>query len=141
MRGAIVVASLVAMLLAGSVGAASTARVTITDAALTPKVARISAPGSVTWTNKGTLPHYVASTTGAFKGFLLKVNAKKTIRFSRTGSYPYLVDGKRCGFVAAGGAKPAKNCVLAGGGGSPPPPPSPPSNVSKETLRYDIDVI
>ena len=82
MRGAVLVASLVGMLLAGSVGAAATARVTITDAALTPKVARISAPGSVTWTNKGTLPHYVASTTGAFQ-FLLNVGKSKTVRFAR----------------------------------------------------------
>jgi plastocyanin len=141
MRGAVLVAFLVGLLLAGSVGAAATARVTITDAALTPKVTRISAPGSVTWTNKGAIPHVVISTTGAFKAFVLKVNGKKTIRFSRAGSYPYLVDGKRCGFVAAGGAKPGKNCVLAGGGGSPPPPPPPPSDIRKETIRYDIDII
>jgi hypothetical protein len=121
------------------VGAAATARVTITDAALTPKVARIAAPGSVTWTNRGTFSHSVASTTGAFKAFVLKVNARKTVRFSRTGSYPYLVDGKRCGFVVAGNAQPGKSCAFAGGGGSPPPPP--PSGVEKKTLRYDIKVV
>lgn len=114
MRGTVLVASVAGVLLAGSVGAASTARVTITDAALTPKVARISAPGSVTWTNKGTFPHVVASTTAAFNALVINVGKSKTVRFRRAGSYPYLVDGKRCGFVVAGAAQPGKNCAFAG---------------------------
>jgi hypothetical protein len=128
------------VLLAGSVGAASTARVTISDSSLTPRVARIAAPGSVTWTNKGRVPHFVASTTGAFSGFLLKVNARKTVRFARAGSYPYLVDGKRCAHVVAGGGPASGKCNVPGGGGRQPPPP-PSSDVDKKTLRYDIKIV
>lgn len=47
MRGAVLVASIAGMLLAGSVGAASTARVTITDSSFTPKVARVTNGGIV----------------------------------------------------------------------------------------------
>jgi hypothetical protein len=128
------------MLLAGSVGAATNARVTITDSSLTPQVARISPGGKVTWTNTGRLPHVVVSTTNAFKPFLLKPQRTKTLAFARAGSYPYLVDGKRCGYVVAGGGPKGKPCKIIGGGGSPPPPPPPP-DFGQKTLRYDIDII
>lgn len=142
MRRATALAGASLVLLAGSLKAASNASVTITDAAIAPKTARVAVNGTVTWKNAGTRIHAVASLTGAFSAFALQPGKTKSIRFSRSGSHPYVVDGTRCAYVVAGGGPAETGCnVIAGAGGQPPPSPPPPSGVEKKTVRYDIRVI
>jgi hypothetical protein len=128
----------VALVLASIAAAAPTARVAVTDTALSPARVRIDAGGSVTWRNAGTRSHRIVSATRAFAAFTLAPRASRMVRFARNGAHRYTVDGRRCGIVYVG-VPLGRGCPAGGGSGSAGSgtgPRRPPQGT--RTYRYDV---
>ncbi len=131
-------------LLTGAVGAASTARVTITDSALSPTAARVDVGGKVTWTNTGQKQHRVTSSAATFPAFTLQSGKAKTVTFAARRCERYTVDDRLNGRVLVG--------VATCPGGTTPPPPggggggggggnTPPPKGGEATHRYNVKTI
>ena len=63
--------------------------VTVVYFAFSPQTLSVTAGTTVTWTNRDSTTHFVASDTGVFNSGNLATNASFTYTFSNTGSYPY----------------------------------------------------
>ena len=114
MRRAMLVATVVTLVAAGGGAGASTKRVVIKDASLSPVAAVIAIDDSVQWQNKGTRPHRVKSAQGTFSAFTLQPGKSKTVKFERRGCERYEVDDRLAGRILVG----VSSCP---GGTSPPP--------------------
>lgn len=68
----------------------STDRASMADNCFTPTVVRIDVGQSVTWTNKDGVAHVVAGANGSWGGYdEIGQGGRTTIRFTRSGVYPY----------------------------------------------------
>jgi plastocyanin len=70
-----------------SLGAAAPTPVAIKDYRFTPAVVRISAGGTITWTNMDSDVHTVMSATGLFVSGALDTDDKFSYTFTKPGTY------------------------------------------------------
>jgi plastocyanin len=108
--------------------------VTVTDSAITPSAVTILAGGSVLWTNRGSRPHKIVSSRGAFKAFELAPAHLHRVPFLRPGVYPYTVDAVTKGVVV----------VITGSAYVPPAAASStgPENCGHPKIyHYDIELV
>jgi len=123
----------------GGGAGASTKRVVITDASLSPVAAVIAVDDRVQWQNKGTRPHRVQSERGTFPAFTFQPGASKTVKFEQRGCERYEVDDRLAGRILVGtsscpgGTSPPPSGGGGGGGGNKPPPPG-----GEATHRYRV---
>ncbi len=94
---------------AAGVPPTSAGSVSVTDSGITPTSVTILAGGSVLWTNRGSRPHNIVSSRGAFDSFWLASAHSHRVPFPLPGVYPYTVDGVTKGVIV----------VIAGSAGVP----------------------
>ena len=73
--------------------------ITVGDGSLKPTSITVGVGGSVAWMSAGKRTHRVVSDTRAWAPFTLLPAKRHAVRFTRTGRYPYHVDGTRKGLV------------------------------------------
>jgi len=101
--------------------APTTAAVTLAGQAFSPASVTVAVGGTVTWTNKDSMPHNVTANSGAFKSATLAPGAVFSFTFTTPGTYAY-----NCTFH--GGMN--GTVIVPSASGSVPPPvagaPAPP---------------
>lgn len=68
---------------------ANTSMVTIENFAFSPSNVTIKKGNTVTWTNKDSATHQIASDTGAFQGSAISQGQTYSFTFNDTGTFPY----------------------------------------------------
>src|SRR3982751_4105264 len=88
-RLTLLIATILALAVAGPAGAATTRNVSIFGTTFSPKTVTITAGDTIVWTNKDNDTHQILADKGQFVSAILRSNQTYSFTFTAAGTYAY----------------------------------------------------